>query len=124
MTTTTRTVTNTGRKLRDELNEALLTENGSFYIPFSQLADVSRLARYAKQHHTRCENECSYEWANSTKYEADTARLEKRITELVESIHGIEKVIFTGDPRGYTVKLFLATGRSNTWGGAESGWGI
>lgn len=29
-----------------------------------------------------------------------------------------------GDPRGYVVKLILASGRHNTWGGAESGWGV
>lgn len=29
-----------------------------------------------------------------------------------------------GDPRGYVVKLHLANGRHNTWGGAESGWGV
>lgn len=31
---------------------------------------------------------------------------------------------FGGDPRGYVVKLKLPSGRSNTWGGAEAGWGI
>ncbi|KAB0269047.1 hypothetical protein [Microvirga brassicacearum] len=29
-----------------------------------------------------------------------------------------------GDPRGYTLRLFLASGRNNTFGGAESGWGV
>lgn len=31
---------------------------------------------------------------------------------------------FGGDPRGYTVKVQLPTGASNTWGGREDGWGI
>lgn len=30
----------------------------------------------------------------------------------------------TGDPRGYCLKLHLADGSYNTWGGKESGWGI
>lgn len=29
-----------------------------------------------------------------------------------------------GDPRGYVVKLILASGRHNTWGGASDGWGV
>lgn len=29
-----------------------------------------------------------------------------------------------GDPRGYVVKLRLASGRHNTWGGAPDGWGV
>lgn len=33
-------------------------------------------------------------------------------------------VKFEGDPRGYTVRVFLPSGAYNTWGGAESGWGI
>lgn len=29
-----------------------------------------------------------------------------------------------GDPRGYTVKVKLPSGRYNTWGGKEDGWGV
>ena len=29
-----------------------------------------------------------------------------------------------GDPRGYCTKLRLKSGRYNTWGGAEDGWGV
>lgn len=31
---------------------------------------------------------------------------------------------FGGDPRGYTVKCFLADGSYNTWGGKEEGYGV
>lgn len=34
------------------------------------------------------------------------------------------KVKLGGDPRGYVVKLILASGRHNTWGGASDGWGV
>ncbi len=30
----------------------------------------------------------------------------------------------SGDPRGYVVKLHLPSGRWNTWGGQESGYGV
>lgn len=29
-----------------------------------------------------------------------------------------------GDPRGYTLKLRLPSGKGNTWGGDECGWGV
>lgn len=32
--------------------------------------------------------------------------------------------VFSGDPRGYTVKVILPSGRYNTWGGKECGWGV
>lgn len=31
---------------------------------------------------------------------------------------------FGGDPRGYTVKIKLPSGRYNTMGGKEDGWGV
>ena len=33
-------------------------------------------------------------------------------------------VAFGGDPRGFTVKLKLPSGASNTWGGSEEGYGV
>ena len=30
----------------------------------------------------------------------------------------------SGDPRGYVLELDLPTGRFNTWGGQEKGWGV
>lgn len=29
-----------------------------------------------------------------------------------------------GDPRGHTLKLRLPSGKGNTWGGDECGWGV
>lgn len=34
------------------------------------------------------------------------------------------KVHLNGDPRGYTVKVVLPSGRYNTMGGKEDGWGV
>lgn len=47
-------------------------------------------------------------------FKAEDAYLEK---------HGVVP-IFGGDPRGYTVKILLPDGSSNTWGGFECGWGV
>lgn len=30
----------------------------------------------------------------------------------------------SGDPRGYTVKVHLPSGKGNTWGGDAEGWGV
>ncbi len=54
--------------------------------------------------------------------EMRTQQLERRITEICQSI-GV-RPNFGGDPRGYTVKLHLPTGVYNTWGGAEEGYGV
>lgn len=48
------------------------------------------------------------------------AQIERRIAELCAEI-GIA-VHFGGDPRGYTVKVQLPNGASNTWG--RDGWGV
>lgn len=56
------------------------------------------------------------------RIEKGEAQAEKRITEICAPF-GI-KPNFGGDPRGYTVKLILPSGRYNTMGGAEDGWGV
>ena len=50
------------------------------------------------------------------------ARIERRLDILAQT-HGA-RATFDGDPRGYVVKLHLPSGKSNTWGGKESGYGI
>jgi len=53
-------------------------------------------------------------------------RKDERMEEIIKGIcknHGI-KANFNGDPRGYTTKLILKSGRYNTWGGQESGYGV
>lgn len=34
------------------------------------------------------------------------------------------KLVTGGDPRGFTVKVILPSGRYNTMGGKEDGWGV
>lgn len=47
-----------------------------------------------------------------------------RSVELAVKGQPHECVEIHGDPRGYVVKLKLASGRYNTWGGPDCGWGI
>ncbi len=49
-------------------------------------------------------------------------RVEKQIKRLAEECN--VKVDCGGDPRGFTVKLFLPDGSYNSWGGKESGYGV
>jgi hypothetical protein len=58
------------------------------------------------------------------KHERRETKIETTIKNLIEQVHGL-RVEFSGDPRGFCVKLHLANGRLyNTWGGSESGYGI
>ena len=57
------------------------------------------------------------------------ARIEKRSAQLEKRMLAILKpygfdATFGGDPRGFTVKLKLPSGASNTWGGSEDGYGV
>lgn len=82
------------------------------------LAD--ELMRLSRAHGRIQVNRCNRELTDREEKRDD--RIEAKITELLTP-YGI-KPDFGGDPRGYTVKLHLPTKRYNTWGGAESGWGV
>lgn len=84
------------------------------------LADIRLVLRYATTLTRLAEEECN---RILTSREALTIqRLERRIATLA-GCHDA-KATFSGDPRGYVVKLILPSGRYNTWGGKESGYGI
>ena len=60
-----------------------------------------------------------------------TEREERRVEAMQDRlasivINGYEgvRLRFGGDPRGYVVALVCRDGEHNSWGGAESGWGI
>lgn len=88
---------------------------------FDCVEDICQMIRLAKEHHTIQEHDC-----NGTK----TSRMEKREFTIERQIKeiGIKLNLaphFSGDPRGYTVKLHHSSGNLwNTWGGRETGYGI
>lgn len=118
------TTTHSGRALREELNDAYRLLHPDLYIPFDRLGDVSLLARRAKRYATRQERACSEEGCWGDEWDRQEARLEEQITELALSLPGIVGVRFTGDPRGFTVRLLLAVPRTNCWGDERNEWGI
>lgn len=100
---------------------------------------ASLLLRHAKTHGRLAEESCNGHPAQSSPHmpaeqlnklqekwdariELREAQVERRIKEICEEL-GI-CVKFGGDPRGYTVTVFLPSGKSNTWGGKEEGYGI
>jgi hypothetical protein len=66
------------------------------------------------------ETECERELTNIER------NREERVQEQLRELSAVLNLPmrFGGDPRGYTVKCFLADGSHNTWGGKEDGWGI
>lgn len=56
------------------------------------------------------------------RIDVQAARIEERVRALAAK-NGAT-VNLSGDPRGYVVKLHLPSGRYNTWGGPESGYGV
>lgn len=50
------------------------------------------------------------------------ARIESRLQKLAEANN--LKIRLGGDPRGFTVSIFMPDNSYNSWGGAESGYGV
>lgn len=87
--------------------------------PKATAKDVDELLVLARRHGVAAVRVCN------RGSDSDVARkdaVEARIEALCAGV-GV-RVKFGGDPRGYTVKVFFPSGRSNTWGGAEDGWGV
>lgn len=79
----------------------------------------SLIARHAKTHHNYAETECNRELRPSERRKVE--QIETRIRALVAQLETHDGqpvgVKFTGDPRGYTVKLVIPGAPGNTWGG-------
>ena len=73
-------------------------------------------ARYDRLQETACNRNLSFEEIEKER------RIEEQFARLSRAYELPFK--FGGDPRGYTVKCFLADGSYNTWGGKEEGYGI
>ena len=86
------------------------------------LADA--IIRDATSYNRIQERWCSEEMSDrATKaLERREGQIERRIRNRCELL-GF-RVEFGGDPRGYCVRVFVPSGKSNTWGGAECGYGV
>ena len=84
---------------------------------------IGEVIRRARRHNRMAGTACNRNLSDREK-SADKTN-EDRIMALIRE-NAVDKVPvkFGGDPRGYTVKVMLPNGHSNTWGGPEDGWGI
>jgi hypothetical protein len=111
------------RQERERFYKLLKSEIG---IRYNRVVG-NQLINIARRYHSIQERWCNEQMEEATTryYEHVETRLEKRVTEILKSYLGpdkpIREIIFTGDPRGYTIKLKLASGRSNDMGGEEFG---
>jgi hypothetical protein len=85
--------------------------------------DAKLLVQLSKRHahleELRCGDEAFCRELNEDGEHPRTLRVEARIERLAKRI-GATGVIFSGDPRGCTVKLTFADGETNDWG--KEGW--
>lgn len=72
--------------------------------------DLSELMRLARRHGKMQERAC-----NAPVPENHDALCEARISKVCERIGCVP--VFSGDPRGATVKVVVPSGHSNSWGG-------
>lgn len=109
------------------LVEAGRVPNNGFTIAPDVTVNAARLLmRHGATYGRLAEIECSVELTQrqQTQLEKRQEQLERRIRQIVATLGEGFDVNFSGDPRGYTVKITLPTKRYNTWGGEESGWGV
>jgi hypothetical protein len=70
-------------------------------------------------------NRLSVDQCNRALSDKEKRIMENAANRMAERLNPYDiKVTTSGDPRGYTTKLLLPSERYNTWGGAESGWGV
>lgn len=117
----TRTISRKGADMAKELRG---------YYPDSAALEVAEIlsviSRHAATHQWYATQDCNRGLEHNEL--AATYQLEVAIKALVDELatHFYKPVTvrFTGDPRGYTVKLMIAEHPGNTWGGASEGYGV
>ena len=101
-------------------------------FPERGLMDIERIAnsimRNARTHGSLCVAECNGPPSNDLADEWEQ-HVSKRKTAVIGRLRDLAaelgvRMDLGGDPRGYTVKIHLPSGASNTWGGRECGWGV
>jgi hypothetical protein len=84
--------------------------------------DAAEIRRAAERLASLAEADCNR--GLSAREEAKEGRLREQIAALVAEGYDGMTARFGGDPRGYVVALVCRDGEHNSWGGAESGWGV
>jgi hypothetical protein len=75
-------------------------------LPAHEIArHMAQLAKIASQLHKRYEAACSYEWANTEKYERRTENLEGKAREIADKLGVFLE--HQRDPRGWPIILYF-----------------
>lgn len=101
-----------GKKLQD-----FLLKEG-FVV---SLLEAKRVLTISKRTNKRAEDDCN--GLTDTKSQRYAERDSAYIQELVKESK-LPSIKFDGDPRGFCFRLMLPSGKHNTLGGVESGFGI
>lgn len=104
-----------------------------------RMFDARRILRHAATHARLAEESCNGHPCQSSasmpvaeigklqdRWDKRIEKQEARIENLIRDICTAYTlpVTFGGDPRGFTVKLHFSSGRFNSWGGREEGYGV
>jgi hypothetical protein len=111
------------RKTLDELRTALYKaghETPNLYErDFAEMLDS--MISLARAHHKLAEAACN---GDLTPHQVKREQTIEKTIAAIAQVFNLT-VHFDGDPRGFTVKLHAPNGTMyNTWGGAETGYGI
>lgn len=79
----------------------------------SELDTAQALCTLGARHNTLMTDACNRHVPHLDKRRD---RLRGRIAQLIAELPGVTGAIYSGDPRGCTVKLTLADGRTDDWG--------
>lgn len=105
-------------KRRDEAIDAFMQEFGLDFRPAADVID--KLLVFGRRAQRNAENLCNVEGAVDRR---DNIR--KAVAKVLKDSNlDFLKFKVGGDPRGYCLKIIMPSGRHNTWGGAEEGWGF
>lgn len=107
-----------------ELANTLSNNIDGLVLPSVCIGLIRLARRYAKIQERWCNEDMSGTPGLEERVKAQESRLKTEILEVAKQIPGVKGVKFTGDPRGYCVRLHLRSGKYNTWGGLEDGYGI
>ena len=99
----------TTKRERDEFVAAMVQEYPAMATGLL-LTILDKLMRLSKKHCRLQEQAC-----NEQVPEDHDAKCEQKIRELCNQLYGCSPV-FSGDPRGCTVKLRVPSGKTNDWG--------
>lgn len=80
-----------------------------------------RLMALARKAQKNAEDYC-----NLPNHQDQSNEIREAVLKVIEE-HGLKSCLaprVTGDPRGYCLKLHTPSGRYNTWGGKEEGYGV